>query len=129
MQNQNKLAAILIGLATVSLGACGNTGAAYMPIVDGPMGTKYTQDISDCRGLAEERKLLNGESKETALLVAGLAGLSVLADGNDHDLGDALLGAVIGGVFGAGAGAMETRDERKQIMKSCMAGRGHRVVG
>jgi len=129
MLNQEKLFALLIGLGTVSLTACANTGAAYMPIVDGPMGAKYTQDIADCRSLAEQRKLLNGESKEIALLAAGLTGLSILADDKDNDLGDALLGAVIGGAVGAGAGAMETRDERKQMMKTCMAGRGHRVVG
>ena len=129
MQNQDKFVTALLGLATVSLGACANTGAAYMPIVDGPMGVKYTQDIADCRSLAEDRKLLNGESKEIALLAAGLTGLSILADDKDNDLGDAMLGAVIGGALGAGAGAMETRDERKQMMKTCMAGRGHRVVG
>jgi len=129
MQTQNKLVALFIGLTTVSLGGCANTGAAYKPIVDGPMGAKYTQDVSDCRSLAEDRKLLNGNSKETALLAAGLTGLSLLADDKDINLGDALLGVVIGGALGAGAGAMETRDERKQIVKNCMSGRGHRVVG
>ena len=55
MQNRNKFIAIPLGLATLSLAACANTGAAYTPIVDGPRGAKYTQDIAECRHLAEER--------------------------------------------------------------------------
>lgn len=129
MLNKKQLVAIVMGLGTVSLGGCANTGAAYQPIVDGPMGPKYTQDVSDCRGLAEQRKLLNGNSKQTALLAAGLTGLAILADDKKNDLGEALLGAVVGGALGAGAGAMETQDERQEMMKNCMAGRGHRVVG
>lgn len=129
MLNSKMLFTTIIGLGMVSLGGCANTGAAYMPIVDGPTGAKYTQDISECRSLAEQRKLLNGNSKETALLTAGLAGLSMFADDEGNGLEEALFGAVIGGVLGAGAGAMEARDERKKMMKTCMAGRGHRVVG
>jgi len=129
MFNSKKLYTLVIGLGAVSLGGCANTGAAYMPIVDGPKGPKYEQDISDCRSLAKQRKLLNGNSKETALLAAGLTGLSVFADDKDNGLEEALLGAVVGGVLGAGVGAMDARDERKQMIKTCMSGRGHRVVG
>ena len=53
----------------------------------------------------------------------------MFADEDSRDLGDALVGAVIGGALGAGAGAFEAREERQQIMKSCMMGRGHNVVG
>lgn len=129
MKNRNQLIAIPFGMAILSLGACANTGAAYMPIVDGPRDARFTQDVAECRALAEERKLLNGNTKQTALIAAGLTGLAVLADDKKSGLGDALFGGIVGGAFGAGAGAFEVREERQQIMKNCMSGRGHNVVG
>lgn len=111
----------------LALGGCASGGAAYQPIVDGPTGAAYQADLADCQQLAETRGYDNSDTRTSAAIGAGLGGIIGLADSGS--LGEAAVGAAIGGLFGGGSGAIETREERKQIVMNCMAGRGHRIVG
>ncbi len=118
----------LIG-AALPLSACASGGAAYRPIVDGPMNAQYSADLGQCRQVAESRDYLNSDTRTSALIGAGLGGLIGLADADDANVEDFIGGAIIGALFGGGERALETRQERKSIVLNCMTGRGHRVVG
>ena len=116
---------LLLGLT-----ACGQTGSNYRPIVDGPLGYAYENDLGQCKELAEQRKLFNGETKAAALAGAAVLGAVGAADADDNKAaGAAIAGALVGGAFGAGAGAFKAHEDRKEIVINCMRGRGHKVVG
>ncbi|MFD2204956.1 hypothetical protein [Kiloniella antarctica] len=118
---------LCMGIVSIfGLSACSNTGADYRPIVDGGDTEIYESDLTACAEVADQRGYLNGDVQNGALLGTGLgAVVGGLADG----LGGALVGGVLGAGIGAGTQAWDTQDERKQIVKNCMKGRGHNVVG
>ena len=125
-QSLGSLGVVPLGLVMLALGACSNTGADYRPIVDGGDSAAYESDLTECAAVADQRGYLNGDVQNAALLGTGLgAVVGGLSDG----WGGALVGGVIGAAGGAGAQAWETQDERKEIVKNCMKGRGHNVVG
>ncbi len=118
---------IVLGFAAILLGGCSNTGADYRPIVDGGADTAaYESDLAACAKVADQRGYLNGDVQNAALLGTGLG---AIVGGLSDGWGGALVGGVIGAAGGAGAEAWDTQDERKQIVKNCMKGRGHNVVG
>lgn len=124
-----RISALALSTAALTLTACAGGGAAYQPIVDGPMGAQYSADLSDCRQVAERREYGNSDTQTSALVGAGLGGLVGLADAYDPNVEDFIGGAIVGALFGGGQGALETRGQRKSILLNCMAGRGHRIVG
>ncbi|WP_218044147.1 hypothetical protein [Kiloniella majae] len=117
---------ISLGFVFILLGGCSNTGADYRPIVDGGDSAAYESDLSECAVVADQRGYLNGDVQNAALLGTGLG---AIVGGLSDGWGGALVGGVIGAAGGAGAEAWDTQDERKQIVKNCMKGRGHKVVG
>ncbi|MBB1486353.1 glycine zipper family protein [Oceanospirillum sediminis] len=115
----------LIVLTAFTTG-CGSTASSYQPIVDGPKGQRYHNDLAACSSLAEQRSYTNDDVKSEGLMGAGIGALfGALEDGGEG----AVAGAIIGGAAGAGGRAWDTREERKHIVVQCMRGRGHRVVG
>ena len=102
---------------------CSNTAAGYQPIVDGPRDAKYAQNLQACQQLAQQRSYVNGDVKTEALLGGVLGALTA-----DDDV-TATEGFLAGGLIGGAGRSWETRDERKNIVVSCMKQRGHRVVG
>lgn len=115
----------LFSTATL-LSGCGSISAQYQPVVDGPRNSHYASDLSACSQVAEQREYLNDDVKSEALLGAGIGAVV----GGLEDGGSGLVaGALIGGTAGAGGRAWDTREERKQIVVTCMRGRGHKVVG
>lgn len=121
------LLALLLPLPLLT--ACAHGGAAYRPIVDGPVDATYVADLGACRNVAETRNYLNSDTQTNAAIGAGIGGLIGLVDNDGDDLGGFIGGALIGGLLGTAEGAFTTREERKDIVMNCMAGRGHRVVG
>lgn len=121
-----KLASIV--WVTLTLSACGASGAKYSPIVDGPTGGAFTSDLADCRSLSETRPYLNDDVKSEAAAGAVVGAVIGALDESDS-LEGAIAGAIVGGAVSAGGRAWETREERKEIIISCMGQRGHRVVG
>lgn len=77
---------VLLALTAVTLllTACAGGGAAYQPIIDGPLSANYTADIAGCRQVAESRSYNNSDTRTGALIGAGLLGLSALGD--EHDI-------------------------------------------
>jgi len=122
------LKTMIFGAATLCLmTACAGTGADYTPIVDAPPSRALTQDIAACKGLARSASYAGADVQSEAALgavVGALAGAS-----EDGRLEDAIGGAVIGALLGGGSKAWEKQDVRKDVVKSCLSQRGHRVVG
>jgi len=110
--------------------ACSESGAEYVPIVDQP-SVAFASDLESCQALARTAPLVDGQSKTNAAIGGVVGGL---AAGLDDDLdGDstenAIAGAVIGAATGLAGGAVENHEGRADIVKECLLGRGHRVVG
>ncbi len=120
------ITAIVGGLA---LSGCANTGAKYEPIADGPVSVTYAADLENCQQLATDRGYINADTKTNAMIGAGLGALAGIADDDVNDTEGAIAGAVVGAIAGGGAGMVETREQRRQIVIDCMKGRGHPVVG
>ncbi len=127
-KNIRQLGLIIATAFVLPLSACAGGGAAYQPIVDGPQNAKFQQDLQQCQALAEQRGYDNSDVRTGAAVGAAAGGLGgVLRRGNDTRNG--LIGAAVGSVYGASGAALATRTERKNIVKRCMIGRGHRVLG
>jgi len=114
------------GIAVVSLSGCANTGADYLPIVDGPKNTSYNFDVNECSALASQRAYTNDDVKSEALLGGGIG---AIAGGAEEGIEGAVAGVLIGSFLGGADRAWKTRDERKNIVIECMKQRGHRVIG
>ncbi|MCV6597684.1 MAG: glycine zipper family protein, partial [Mangrovicoccus sp.] len=112
------IAAMLPAMALVS--ACAGTGADYVPITDGAPSMSFQSDLSACQMVAKQRPLVDGQTREDALIGAGLGVLAGLADEEASTLEGALAGAVIGGAAGGSAGALERREDRAEIVVECM---------
>lgn len=122
------LKAMIFGAAPLCLmTACAGTGADYTPIVDAPPSLALNEDIAACKGLAQTASYSGGDVQSEAALGAVLGALAGAAE--DGRWEDALGGALIGAALGGGSGAWEKQDDRKDVVKSCMSQRGHRVVG
>ncbi|WP_136444049.1 glycine zipper family protein [Pacificoceanicola onchidii] len=116
----------LLTLTTaLSLAACGDKGAKYNPILDGPRTAGYQADLADCQALANSQKQLNRETLGAAAVGAG-AGATL---GALDDEGDMWGGAVAGALAGGAAGAVDANERRKAMVIECLKGRGHPVVG
>lgn len=109
--------------------ACASSGASYEPVADGPTDAAYAADLEACQAVATERGYINGDTRNNAMIGAGLGALAGVADDDVSDTEGAIAGAIVGAVAGAGATMIETRDERRGIVVDCMKGRGHPVVG
>ena len=116
--------AATISFATL-LGACATDGADVEPILDGAPSAAFQSDLPACRRLARDQHQFDREIGVAALTGAGMGGLLGASEDGDHALG----GAVVGALVGAVAGASEASDRREAIVKECLRGRGHRVVG
>ncbi len=131
--NTRPLFALFAAASFMSLSACATGGAAHQPIIDGPMDPEYRaayqQDLGECRQVAEQRSYDNSDVRTQALVGAGIGGLLGLANAYSADEGDFFTGAIIGGLFGGGQEALNTRDQRREILLNCLANRGHNVLG
>ncbi|MFP1679550.1 glycine zipper family protein [Alloalcanivorax sp. C16-2] len=112
-----------LGLSALLLAACASTDRV---IVDKQNvdEARYQQDLSDCRAIADQV----GTGRDAA----------------EGAVGGALIGGVLGAIFGnsgtagrmAGGGAVvgaagkagDAQQEKEQVLKNCMRGRGYRVL-
>ena len=125
IRNLSIIGAVLIALP---LSACTNVGANYVPVVDGPTGARFQQDMAECRFLTEQRPYDNPQARTATIGLAILGGV-LGATGNNGSVGNAALGAALGGGYGGSASAAATMRQKQSIIQRCMIGRGHRVVG
>lgn len=111
----------LVGL----LAACANSGANYSPVVDGPKGPNYQSDLAACQSLAASQPQADGGTAASAAAGAGMAALWAAVFDNSN-VGEAAAVGAAGGVLSDQVGKT---NNRQQIVKNCMRGRGHNVVG
>jgi hypothetical protein len=103
----------------------------FEPIIDPATtsGDNLQRDLADCRGLAEQQNVASSVGT-SGLIGGGLgAGLGAIAGAFGGGAGTgAALGAAIGGVTGVAHGGLSSQNERDQIVRNCLIGRGYRVL-
>jgi hypothetical protein len=126
MMNTTKL--IFITLLITSMTACSNMGSNYSPIIDkqGIDEAKYQQDLAECQNLSTEAQ---GAGKDGAKKAAGGAAVGALiglvGGGNSTNIAQA---AGVGGVIGGASGLYSGNQEKQNIIRRCLAGRGYKVL-
>lgn len=107
--------------------ACANSGANYIPVIDGPKGPSYEADLAACQQLAASGGVADGQVAGSTAAGAGIGAASaVIWDGNSSNLGEA---AAVGAIAGLATGVARQNASRENIVRNCMAGRGYRVLG
>lgn len=119
---------VMAPIATALLvSACANSGANYVPVIDGAVGPNFDVDLAQCQGLAASQGQIGGSTAAAAATGAGVAGAtSVILNDNSDDLGRA---AAAGAVVGVASDAIQRNANKEVIVRNCMRGRGYNVVG
>jgi hypothetical protein len=112
--------------STILLHGC--AGKAGKPIVDmkGVSPYQYEEDLAECSEYADEVPV--GEKAVKGAAAGAVVGAAIGAiwdghRGNSPERG-AATGAVLGGAGGTGSGV----NERNQVVKNCLRGRGYSVL-
>ena len=117
------LLAVLPVLFSLSLAGC-----AHNRIIIDQKGVDmaaYNQDLAECRAYAEESGGAGTEAAKGAVGGAVVGGAIGAAVGNGRTA-ERLGGA--GAVIGAVRGARKSRAEKLKIVKTCLSGRGYKVL-
>ena len=112
-----------LGLCALLLTACASTNRV---IVDKQNvdEAKYQQDLNDCRAIADQVGT-GRDAAEGAVGGALIGGLLGAILGNSGTAGRMAGG---GAVVGAAGKAGDSQQEKEQVLKNCMRGRGYRVL-
>jgi hypothetical protein len=94
------------------------------PIIDtkGVDMTQYDQDLAECRSYSEQVDTSSGVAKGAA--AGGATGAAVGAIGG----GSGTRGAGVGAVLGMAKSGSRSADEKSRVVKSCLRGRGYKVL-
>lgn len=118
---------VTIVVAAALLAGCAAPMHSYQPLVDGDTtSTQYQRDLEECRAYAMSKPSAEN-SAAVGAIVGALAGVALLALGGGRGgWGNevAAVGAAMGGVQGYTEGAQG----QQNVVKRCLAGRGHRVL-
>ena len=113
----------LIGL----LAACANTGANYVPVIDGPVKASYNADLAACQNLAASQGVLDSNAGGKAAAGAGIAAAGTAILNNEgNTVRDA---AAVGALAGLTASAIDQNSRKETVVRNCMRQRGYNVVG
>ncbi len=119
--------ALIVALPALALAsACPNTGANYQPVIDGPVGPNYSNDLFACQQLAASQGLDSRAAGTVATGAGAAAAGTAIIDNSGNNVRDA---AIVGAVVGGAAAGLDLQREREQIIRNCMRGRGYNVVG
>ncbi len=110
---------VAASLVVTLLTAC--AGASYRPLVDRP-GANYEQDLAECQRYAESEAGAGTGAVVGALLGAALGAFIGHKTGFRGDFARA---GALGGALG---GAQATNKNQMDVIKNCLAGRGHSVL-
>ncbi len=113
----------LLGLTT----ACVNSGSNYVPVVDGPVSASFQGDLAACQQLASQQGALSSTAGEQAAAGAVVAGGATAVFANEGT--NVAEAAAIGAATGLIASGVQQQQNKEQLIKNCMRGRGHNVVG
>lgn len=120
------IATTLVSLAFLS--ACANYGKDYQPVIDdkGVDMSRYQQDLQECQDLSTQTQGVGKDAGKKAIGGAAVGALiGLVAGGNSSNIAQA---AGVGGVIGGASGAYSGNQERENVIKRCLAGRGYRVL-
>jgi len=113
----------LVGLTS----ACVQSGAGFVPVVDGPVSAAFSSDLAACQNLAAQQGTFASNTTSQVAAGAGLAaGGTALTNNRGTNVRDA---AIIGAAAGAVSGALDQQKRKEAIIRNCMRQRGHNVVG
>jgi outer membrane lipoprotein SlyB len=117
---------LILALAATTLTACASRSSSYYPIIDRKNvdPAQYQRDLAECQGYAGEvdaRRHIGGGAVAGAV-IGGAMGAIV----GNSDTAERMAG--VGGVTGAARGTARTMQERQQVLRNCMTGRGYRVL-
>jgi outer membrane lipoprotein SlyB len=114
----------IAALTAASMLAGCATADWYQPVVDtkGIDGTRYAQDLAECRQYAVQRDPAN-QAVAGAVAGALLGVLLGAATGTSRNYG-----ASVGAASGVAAGAAHGADSQVQIIRRCLLGRGYQVL-
>jgi len=111
----------------LALAACENSGANYTPVIDGPVGPNYSNDLAYCQALAAQQGTFDSNvagNAATGAVVAG--GTTAVLNNKGTNVRDAVL---VGAVAGVAASALQQQNNKANIVANCMRNRGYRVIG
>ncbi len=124
----------MIHLKTAAIGAmlcltaaCATTGANVVPVVDGPVSANFNSDLAQCQALARSQPVVGANTAGAAAVGAGVgaASAAIIEDNSDN----IVKGAGVGALVGLTSSAVQNNANREVIVRNCMRGRGHNVVG
>jgi hypothetical protein len=115
-----------------ALGLAGCT-ATSQPMVDtkGVDPSRYSQDQTECQQYSEQANIAGDAAIGAVGGAAGGAALGAITGALVPGVsagGGAALGAATGGVLGLGGGAYTAVEQRREIYRNCMRGRGYSVL-
>ncbi|MCB1311029.1 MAG: glycine zipper family protein [Sedimentitalea sp.] len=124
----------MIHLKTAAIGAilcltaaCATTGANVVPVVDGPVSPNFNSDLAQCQALARSQPVMSGSTAGSAAIGAGVgAATAAIVEDTGSNIAK---GAGVGALVGATSSAVQANANREVIVRNCMRGRGHNVVG
>lgn len=108
-------------------------GCASKPLIDPKSSThpeNYYADEMECARIAEDVSYAKNMAVKGTIQGAGTALLGhALADSASKGSGSAaLVGFLTGLVMGAADGAYSTYERREKILRTCLGGRGYKVL-
>ena len=118
---------VTIAVAAALLAGCAAPMHSYQPLVDGDTtSTQYQRDLEECRAYAMTKPSAEN-SAAVGAIVGVLAGVALLALGGGRGgWGNEV--AAVGAAAGAVQGYSEGAQGQQNVVKRCLAGRGHRVL-
>ena len=118
---------VTIVVAAALLAGCAAPMHSYQPLVDGDTtSTQYQRDLEECRAYAMTKPSAEN-SAAVGAIVGALAGVALLALGGGRGgWGNEI--AAVGAAAGAVQGYSEGAQGQQNVVKRCLAGRGHRVL-
>jgi hypothetical protein len=116
---------ILLAAALIS-------GCATKPLIDPKSSStpaNFHLDEMECERIAENISYPAEMAKKAAIqgIISALMG-AALAKGNITPETGATAGLITGTTVGAGTGAYNTFERRKQVVRRCLEGRGYKVL-
>lgn len=125
-----KLLYVTLGMALIGVSGCANNQV----IVDtkGVDMTRYEQDRRECEGYVEQVSTGGNIAKSAGLgtvigaVVGGAAG-AIFGDSTAAARG-AAVGGVTGGAQGGVTGVVKGENDKEQVLRNCLSGRGYRVL-
>lgn len=115
-----KILALLIGFMVLA-------GCASQNVIVDTKGvdlSRYEQDRRECESYASQVSTGTQAAKSAGFGAAVGAALAAIF-GNS---GDVARGAGAGGVVGGAKGAVKGENEKEQVLRNCLRGRGYRVL-